>query len=141
MEQSTVLAKKSKGKNHISVLERVKNKFVTRSLTPIMAYMLFFSLLPMVWAIFLGFFDYSPIRAGSGFLGLGGQNPFVGLDNYRAMFSDSQPARVFRIAVVNTFMFAFLVLPINLAITLPLAVIIESIHDRFKGFFRAVYCT
>jgi len=139
MEQSTVPIKKSKEKSKFSPLERVKNRFVTRSLTPIMAYMLFFSLLPMVWAVILGFFDYSPIRAGSGFLGLGGQNPFVGLDNYRAMFSDSQPARVFRIAVVNTFMFAFLVLPINLAVTLPLAVIIESIHARFKGFFRAVY--
>jgi ABC-type sugar transport system permease subunit len=101
--------------------------------------MLFFSLLPMIWAIVLGFFSYSPVRVGDGFLGLGGQNPFVGLDNYRAMFSDSQPARVFRAAVVNTFMFALLVLPINLAITLPLAVIIESINDRLKGFFRAIY--
>ena len=139
MEKPTVLAKQPKRKSKYSVLERVKNKFVTRSLTPIMAYMLFFSLLPMVWAIFLGFFDYSPIRSGGGFLGLGGQNPFIGLDNYRAMFLDTQPARVFRSAVVNTFMFAFLVLPINLAVTLPLAVIIESIHDRLKGFFRAVY--
>jgi multiple sugar transport system permease protein len=139
MDNPTVLVKHPKGKSKFSVLERVKNRFVTRSLTPIMAYMLFFSLLPMVWAVILGFFDYSPVRAGGGFLGLGGQNPFVGLDNYRAMFSDSQPARVFRSAVGNTFMFAFLVLPINLAITLPLAVIIESIHARLKGFFRAVY--
>lgn len=139
MEQSNVLEKQPKGKSKYSVLERVKNKFVTRSLTPIMAYMLFFSLLPMVWAVILGFFDYSPIRAGGGFLGLGGQNPFVGLDNYGAMFADTQPARVFRSAVVNTIMFALLVLPINLAVTLPLAVIIESIHERFKGFFRAVY--
>ncbi|HBX68086.1 MAG TPA: sugar ABC transporter permease [Chloroflexi bacterium] len=139
MDNPTILAKQNKGKSKFSALERVKNKFVTRSLTPIMLYMLFFSLLPMVWAVVLGFFDYSPIRAGSSFLGLGGQNPFIGLDNYRAMFLDTQPARVFRSAVVNTFMFALLVLPINLAITLPLAVIIESIHERFKGFFRAIY--
>lgn len=133
---STKLLKRS---SKFSVLERVKNKFVSRSLTPIMAYMLFFSLLPMIWAVILGFFSYSPVRAGGGFLGLGGQNPFVGLDNYRAMFLDTQPARVFRAAVVNTFMFALLVLPLNLAITLPLAVIIESVHERLKGFFRAVY--
>jgi multiple sugar transport system permease protein len=139
MDNPSVSVKQSKGKSKFSVLERVKNRFVTRSLTPVMAYMLFFSLFPMIWAVFLGFFDYSPVRTSGGFLGLGGQNPFVGLDNYRAMFSDSQPARVFRSAVGNTFMFAFLVLPINLAITLPLAVIIESIHERFKGFFRAVY--
>ena len=139
MASQNVFAKLLKRPSNISVLERVKNKFVTRSLTPIMAYMLFFSLLPMIWAVILGFFSYSPVRAGEGFLGLGGQNPFVGLDNYRAMFLDTQPARVFRAAVVNTFMFALLVLPINLAITLPLAVIIESIHERLKGFFRAVY--
>jgi multiple sugar transport system permease protein len=139
MASQNVFTKLLKRPGNISVLERVKNKFVTRSLTPIMAYMLFFSLLPMIWAVILGFFSYSPVRAGEGFLGLGGQNPFVGLDNYRAMFLDTQPARVFRAAVVNTFMFALLVLPINLAITLPLAVIIESIHDRLKGFFRAVY--
>lgn len=139
MANSTLFVKKGKRQSKISVLERVKNKFVTRSLTPIMAYMLFFSLLPMVWAVMLGFFSYSPVRAGGGFLGLGGANPFVGLDNYRAMFLDSQPARVFRSAVGNTFTFALLVLPLNLVITLPLAVIIESIQDRFKGFFRAVY--
>ena len=69
MEQATVIKKQPRSKSKYSVLERVKNKFVTRSLTPIMAYMLFFSLLPMVWAVILGFFDYSPIRAGSGFLG------------------------------------------------------------------------
>jgi ABC-type sugar transport system permease subunit len=108
-------------------------------MTPIIAYMLFFSLLPIIWAVMLGFFDYSPIRAGSGFLGLGGANPFVGLDNYRAMFAETQPARVFRLAVVNTFTFALIVLPLNLAITLPLAVLIESIRDRLKGLFRAIY--
>jgi len=113
--------------------------FVVGAMTPIMAYMLFFSLLPIIWAVMLGFFDYSPTRAGSGFLGLGGANPFVGLDNYRAMFAETQPARVFRIAVVNTFTFALIVLPLNLAITLPLAVLIESIRDRLKGLFRAIY--
>lgn len=113
--------------------------FIVGSMTPLMAYMLFFSLLPIVWAVLLGFFDYSPTRAGSGFLGLGGANPFVGLDNYKDMFAQTQPARVFRLAVGNTFLFAFLVLPLNLVITLPLAVIIESVHDRLKGLFRAIY--
>jgi len=113
--------------------------FVFGAMTPIIAYMLFFSLLPIIWAVMLGFFDYSPARAGSGFLGLGGANPFVGLDNYRAMFAETQPARVFRLAVVNTFTFALIVLPLNLAITLPLAVLIESVHDRLKGLFRAIY--
>ena len=116
-----------------------QRRFVFGALTPIMLYMLFFSLLPMVWAVLLGFFDYSPIRSGAGFLGLGGANPFVGLQNYRAMFADTQPARVFRLAVGNTLLFAALVLPLNLMITLPLAILLDSVHDRLKGLFRAIY--
>ena len=49
-----------------------QNGFVTGTMTPLMAYMIFFALLPMIWALVLGFFDYSPTRAGGGFLGLGG---------------------------------------------------------------------
>jgi multiple sugar transport system permease protein len=113
--------------------------FVSGTVIPIMLYMMFFSLLPMIWALVLGFFDYSPVRQGGGILGLGGDNPFVGLDNFRTMLAETQPARVFRMAVGNTFIFALLVLPINLTITLPLAVMVESVHDRLKGLFRAIY--
>ena len=116
-----------------------QRRFATIGIVPIMLYMIAFALFPMVWALTLGFFDYSPARAGSGLLGLGGANPFVGLDNYRAMFSASQPARVFRQALGNTFLFALLVLPLNLMITLPLALLIERVNPRFKSLFRAIY--
>jgi ABC-type sugar transport system permease subunit len=128
-----------KQKFHKSGLRVAQDRFVALGLTPIMLYMLFFALLPMLWAIILGFFDYSPVRGGSGFLGLGGENPFVGLDNYKAMFSASQPARVFRIAVKTTFIFAFMVLPLNLLITLPLAILIENVHHKLKSMFRAIF--
>ncbi len=116
-----------------------QRSFVIGSMTPIMLYMLFFSLLPLVWAIILAFFNYTPARTGGPILGLGGDNPFVGLKNFVDMFAQSQPARVFRLAVINTFIFAFLVLPLNLALTLPMAALIESAHEKLKGFFRAVY--
>lgn len=122
-----------------SGLRIAQNRFVARNLTPIMLYMMFFSLLPMVWAVVLSFFDFSPARAGSGFLDLGGKNPFVGLANYQAMFSDSQPARVFRTAVINTFLFSLTVLPLNLMITLPLAVLLETVHLRIRSLLRAIY--
>jgi ABC-type sugar transport system permease subunit len=122
-----------------SRMAAAQRRFATIGIAPIMVYMIAFALFPMVWALTLGFFDYSPARAGSGPLGLGGANPFVGLDNYRAMFSASQPARVFRQAFVNTFLFALLVLPLNLAITLPLALLIERVNPRFKSLFRAIY--
>ena len=138
MANLAIPLKKSKSTNGKG-LRAGQQDFVFGTMTPLMAYMIFFALLPMIWAFVLGFFNYSPTRAGTGLLGLGGNNPFIGLDNYKAMFANSEPARVFRMAVGNTFIFAFLVLPLNLIITLPLAVMVESVNERVKGFFRAIY--
>jgi multiple sugar transport system permease protein/raffinose/stachyose/melibiose transport system permease protein len=120
-------------------LHRPQRRFAFSVMTPIMIYLMIFSLLPMIWAVILGFFDYSPARVGGALFGLGESNPFIGINNYIDMFGDSQPATVFRKSIINTFLFTLLVLPLNLAITLPLAIIIERSHARVKGFFRAVY--
>ncbi|HEX5943737.1 MAG TPA: sugar ABC transporter permease, partial [Anaerolineales bacterium] len=117
-----------------------QRRFAYTSLVPLLLYMGLFTLFPILWAVVMGFFDYTPIREGSGFLGLGGANPFIGIDNYIELFTGtSKPAEVFRLAVKNTFLFTALVLPLNLAVTLPLAVILESISERFKTMFRAIY--
>jgi len=117
-----------------------QRRFAYTSLVPILMYMVLFTLFPIVFAMVMSFFSYSPIREGSGFLELGGANPFVGIENYIELFTGTgKPAEVFRLAVKNTFLFTALVLPLNLLITLPLAVILESISDRFKTFFRAIY--
>jgi len=117
-----------------------QRRFAYTGIVPILLYMGVFSLFPITWAFILGFFSYTPIREGSWFLGLGGANPFVGFDNYIELFTGtSKPAEVFRLAVKNTFLFTALVLPMNLLITLPLAVLLESIGDRFKTLFRAIY--
>jgi ABC-type sugar transport system permease subunit len=117
-----------------------QRRFAYASLIPILLYMGLFTLFPILWAVVMSFFSYTPIREGSGFLGLGGANPFIAIDNYIELFTGtSQPAEVFRLAVKNTFLFTALVLPLNLAITLPLAVILESIGKRFKTLFRAIY--
>jgi ABC-type sugar transport system permease subunit len=51
------------------------------------AYLLALSILPLAWAILLAFFDYSPRRVGEPFFGLGGENPFVGLQYFITMFT------------------------------------------------------
>jgi ABC-type sugar transport system permease subunit len=92
------------------------------------------------WALALVFFEYSPGRAGGPILGLGGSNPFVGLGHLRNMVSGvSLEARLFRTSLRNTLIFALAVLPLNLAITLPLATLIESVSGRIKTAFRAIY--
>src|SRR5687768_14992081 len=117
-----------------------QRRFAYTSLMPILLYTGLFTLFPILWAIVLSFFSYTPIREGSGFLGLGGANPFVGVDNFIELLTGTgKPAEVFRLAVRNTFLFTALVLPLNLAITLPLAVLLESITERFKTLFRAIY--
>jgi ABC-type sugar transport system permease subunit len=92
------------------------------------------------WALALMFFKYSSGRLGGPILGLGGSNPFVGLAHFRNMVNGvSMEARLFRTSLKNTLIFAFAVLPLNLAITLPLATLIESVRERLKIAVRAIY--
>lgn len=106
-------------------------------------YIAIFSVLPILWAFVLAFFDYSARRDGSSIGGLGGNNPFVGVDNFRRMldFSDAQPKEVgqFHNGLKITVLFAVIVVPINLMITLPLAALIESVHRRARPIFRTVF--
>jgi multiple sugar transport system permease protein/raffinose/stachyose/melibiose transport system permease protein len=56
-------------------------------------------------------------------------------------FSSDAPLEVrqFHTAVKVTLTFAFLVVPLNLAITLPLAAMIESAHRRARPIFRTIF--
>jgi multiple sugar transport system permease protein len=123
--------------------EGAQRRFVAAVLSPALVYMGVFLLLPVAWAILLAFFDFSPRRTGSPFLGLGLDNPYVGLEHFKRMFDFSNAAplevRQFHTAVKVTLLFAFLVLPLNLAITLPLAAMIESVRDRWKVLYRTVF--
>jgi ABC-type sugar transport system permease subunit len=111
-------------------------------LSPTVLYLAFFSLLPIVWVFALSLFSYSPRREGAGIGGLGGDNPFVGLENFKEMFnfsSQSLLTQSFQNSVKVTLLFAFIVLPLNLLITLPLAVMIESVARRLRPFLRTVF--
>lgn len=123
--------------------EGAQKRFVAAVTLPTVAFMAVFSVLPIVWAFALAFFDFSPRRAGTPLLGLGGDNPFVGLEHFREMLDTSVDQSVqvsqFHTALKVTLAFAFLVVPLNLAITLPLAAMIESVHQRAKPVFRTVF--
>jgi ABC-type sugar transport system permease subunit len=136
--------KQKSGVNRLfSGRDSAQRKFVFASVSPLVLYMGFFTLLPMLWGLALAFFEYSARRAGGPILGLGGDNPFVGLQHFEAMFNFAEDAplvvRQFHISFKTTLLFAFLILPLNLALTLPLAVMIEGIHERLKGLFRTFF--
>jgi len=123
--------------------DSAQRKFVFASVTPLVLYMTFWTLFPIMWGLALAFFEYSSRRAGGPLLGLGGDNPFIGLRHFQDMFNFDPEAplqvRQFHISIKTTILFAFIILPLNLAFTLPLAVLIESVHDRVKGFFRTIF--
>ncbi len=120
-----------------------ERRFVFGMVTPMVLYMAVFSVLPIIWALALSFFDYSARRTGGPILGLGGENPFVGVENFQKMADFSQEAplevRQFHLSLRTTLLFAFLVVPLNLAITLPLASLIESVHQRMRPVFRNLF--
>jgi ABC-type sugar transport system permease subunit len=133
-----VRVKRSRRRNHAGG-SRGQGRFVASALTPLMLYMVFWTLFPMLWAVLLSFFEYAPTRVGGTLLGLGGDNPFVGLGHFANMLSASPEAQKFRSSLKTTLIFAFLVLPLNLAITIPLAVAIEAVKTRLKTVFRFIY--
>ena len=120
-----------------------QKRFVYTVMAPAVIFMAVFMVLPIVWAFALSFFDFSPRRAGTPFLGLGGNNPFVGLTNFREMLDFSAEAtrdvRQFHTAVKVTLLFAIIVVPLNLLITLPLAAMIESVAERMRPVYRTIF--
>ena len=134
MRQSQAVSRKPRGGLSIA-----KNHFVRNVAIPLLLYESL-GIFVLGWAFVLMFFDYNSGRAGGPILGLGGSNPFVGLENFIKMAKGvSLEARLFRTSLQNTIVFAFAVLPLNLAITLPLAALIESIGQRFKALIRTIY--
>lgn len=114
--------------------------FVAGTVSPMIFYLISLSVLPLLWAFVLAFFDYSPRRVGGPLLGLGGDNPFVGLEYFQQMISGvGREPRIFQSSLTNTLLFTMLVLPLNMLITIPLAVLIESTNSIFKRLFRTIY--
>jgi len=131
--------KQEKAKKQVSGLRKGQRRFILGVTIPMILYEAI-GVFTLLWAIILMFFKYSPGRKGGPILGLGGSNPFVGLMHFQNMFTGvSLEARQFRISLVNTLIFAFVVLALNLAITLPLAALIESVQSKYKNLFRMIY--
>ena len=122
--------------------DRAERRFVNGVVSPLVLYMAFWTLFPLLWGFALAFFDYSARRSG-GFLGFGGDNPFIGLQHFRSMLDLSTKAplevRQFHTGLKITLIFALLVVPLNLVITLPLSFLIESVHQKLKGIFRTIF--
>ena len=120
-----------------------KRNFLGLTVTPLVLYMTFWTLFPVLWGFSLAFFEYSARRSGGPILGLGGDNPFIGLQHFQSMlnFSAEAPKWVqqFHMSFKTTLLFALIILPLNLAITLPLAALIENVNIKVRGIFRTFF--
>jgi ABC-type sugar transport system permease subunit len=136
-------AKKSSWNGFFHGRDAAKKKFLAATIGPLILFMSFWTLFPLLWGFALAFFDYSPRRVGGAFLGFGGENPFIGLANFVKMFDFTLTAPLevqqFHIGIKITLIFAFLVVPLNLLMTLPLAFLIESVHEKAKSIFRVLF--
>jgi multiple sugar transport system permease protein len=93
---------------------------------PATAHLALFALVPILFSLYLSFHEWNSPR----FL----DAPFVGFDNYTALFSD-QP---FWHAMLNTAWFTVLSVPIGMAVSLALAVLVNQ-KLRGMNVYRAIF--
>ncbi len=90
---------------------------------PIASFLIFF-IYPLGYAVYISFFDWGAL----------GKIANVGLGNYREAYHDF----LFHKALKNTFKYAVVVVPCQMALGLSLAVTVNQAL-RFRGFFRAAF--
>ncbi|MDD2333964.1 MAG: sugar ABC transporter permease [Mesotoga sp.] len=93
-------------------------------IAPVVVYNLIFKIVPIFVSLFLSLTKFS------GF----GEARFIGLENYLRIFGDSEFWR----AILVTFQFSIEVLPLNMLISLLLALLVNSAL-KGMGVFRAIY--
>ncbi|MDC7232432.1 MAG: sugar ABC transporter permease [Spirochaetales bacterium] len=95
-----------------------KKRTLIYFLVPITVYMLVFFLYPVLYNLFIGFFD----------LKLGGTAEFVGLDNYRKMAGDEQ----FLNSLITTMVFVFCAVSVELIFGLAIAGLLNSENKKME---------
>ena len=103
--------------------------------SPVVVVLGLFLALPVVMAAWVSVSDWR--GNGSPF---SSQVGFVGLDNYRAILSGGTLAqRDFGTSLRNTFYYVVLVVPLQTALALALAVMVNARALRARGFFRTAF--
>ena len=92
-----------------------------------------FLVLPMLFALYFSFTDWNGISPPQ-------TAQFIGLDNFRVLLMEDGIRRAdFFKALKNTTYFALGVVPVQTALALFLAVVVNQRRLRFKSFFRTAY--
>jgi ABC-type sugar transport system permease subunit len=111
----------------LSPLARRERRWGLVFIAPWIVGFLAFTLIPMVATLVFTFTNVT----------LGQETPFrfVGLDNYRDLFTDPQA----RDSLLVTFKFALLALPVGVCLPFLVALLLAARHLRFAGLFRVLF--
>lgn len=103
-----------------------RSKFPIYVLTPLLLLLIVFIVVPIIASFVIAFFDYNPLRAAGG-------NMYVGLRNFSQLLTDT----VFHKAFVNTLYYVFVMVSINLCMTLLIAQTLCSLtSNKWRSLFR-----
>ncbi|MFC9559154.1 carbohydrate ABC transporter permease [Agromyces sp. NPDC056965] len=106
-------------------LARAESRQALGFVSPALAGLALFTVVPVVLSIVMGFFNWPTF----------GEKTFVGLDNYVKLFTQSPD---FWPALRNTFVFALLYVPISVALSLLLAISLSA-RIRGRGVLRVLF--
>ncbi len=94
--------------------------------SPYLIYSVVFFLIPLIWAVWLSMMDWN----------LMSQNKtFVGLDNFKALFSDAKV----RAAFVNSYRYLLPIVLLCFACGLVIALLVSKLPDKIKGFVAVLF--
>lgn len=104
-------------------------------ITPAVAVLGLFLAFPVVMALWVSFSDWRGVGSP-----LGGDVSFIGLENYRSILTGgSLDQRDFGTALRNNFYYVLLVVPLQTALALGLAVLVQGKALKGRGFFRTAF--
>lgn len=106
----------------------MKNKkFVWAVMLPAMLHILVFIIVPIGIGLTVSFFNYNPLSS---------DNTFIGLGNFKKLFSDAD----FRLAMKNTLVFVLAAVFLNIVLSLLTAQLISYFKsNKVRSFFRMVF--
>jgi len=98
-------------------------------LVPILFLLVLFIIVPILGSFVISFLDYNPLRQAGG-------NMFVGFANYRSLFQDE----LFIKSLTNTLYYVFVMVGINLMMTLAIAYVLCLLtSNKWRSLFRVAF--
>ena len=103
-----------------------KSKFPYFVLIPMLFLLFLFVAVPIVGSFVIAFFDYNPLRRGVG-------DQFIGFHNFVTLFRDD----MFHTVLFNTLYYVFVMVGINLCMTLVIAQVLCGLtSNKWRSLFR-----